>query len=231
MQGRGDQAATRTKNTPRRGPNRPSVGLLTLAAVCSTGALLLSASNSYLLAVAAATAAATAIAFEMLRMGPWQHDHTAILGRIFAQAQAGRRLAIYDRDSGLFAHWYMSLRGQEECARAARYERRLGLLMIEPRAATAGEEWALKSEIGRWMQTELRATDIAGYLGNGRYVVLAPEADPASIEKLIARLRARIPAVDAAYSAFPEDGVVFQQLWRGATTRLSARSARSAEAA
>jgi GGDEF domain-containing protein len=204
-----------------RAERRPSAGVLTLAAVCSTGALLLSASGSDLLAVVAATAAFAAIASEMLRMGPWQHDHTAILGKIFAQAQAGRRLAIYDRDTGLFAHWYMSLRGQEECARAARYDRKLGLLMVEPHADTGAQEWALKAEIGRWMQTELRHTDIAGYLGNSRFVVLAPEADTLAIEKLVDRLRARIPDVDVGYTSFPDDGVTLQQLWRGATMRLA----------
>lgn len=211
-----------------RPDRRPSVGVLTLAAVCSTGALLLSAYGDDWLAVAAATAAFAAIAFEMLRMGPWEHDHTAIIGKLFAQAQAGRRLAIYDRDTGLFAHWYMSLRGQEECARAARYDRKLGLLMVEPRAATVAEEWAIKSDIGRWMQTELRATDIAGYLGNSRYVVLAPEADTIAIEKLIARLQTRVPQVEVGFTAFPDDGVTLQQLWRGATMRLTDPDAQAA---
>lgn len=208
--------------------HRPSVAVLTLACVCSTGALLLAAAGSTLQAAAAGLVAAVAVAVELVRMGPWQHEHAPVIGRLFAQAQAGRRLAIYDRDSGLFAHWYMSLRGQEECARAARYDRKLGLLMIEPRTATAAEEWALKSEIGRWMQTELRATDIPGYLGNSRYVVLAPEADAMAIERLIGRLRERIPTVDTGSSAFPDDGVTFQQLWRSATMRLAGRDAEAA---
>ena len=36
------------------------------------------------------------------------------------QVEEGRKLAIYDRETGLYAYWYLVLRGEDECARAPR---------------------------------------------------------------------------------------------------------------
>jgi hypothetical protein len=154
-----------------------------------------------------------------------KHTDDAVIARLVKQAEAGRRLAI---DTGLFAHWYMTLRGQEECARAARYERSLSLLVVEPRAESGRAHWTIRSEIGRWFQTELRATDIAGYAGDGRYVILAPEADSRAIDRLVARLREKVEYIDVGASAFPEDGARFKQLWQRAATRLPEHEARAA---
>jgi hypothetical protein len=41
------------------------------------------------------------------------------LEKVSAQAEAGRRLAIYDRQTGLLAYWYIRHRFEEEAARAA----------------------------------------------------------------------------------------------------------------
>ena len=51
----------------------------------------------------------------------------------------GRKLAIYERDSGLFTHWYMELRGKEECDRAKRYSRDLAFLVVEP--VRSDDDW------------------------------------------------------------------------------------------
>ncbi len=200
----------------------PSVPLLVIALASATSALLFLAAGITTAAVVAAFGGAASMAIEFRRMTSAENDLDRVFfARLVEHAEAGRRLAIYDRDTGLFAHWYLALRGQEECARAARYGRKLSLLVIEPRADGARADWAIKSEIGRWFQTELRATDIAGYLGNGRYVILAPEADSTAIALLVERLREKVEHIDVGASAFPEDGVAFQQLWRSATSRLS----------
>jgi hypothetical protein len=95
-------------------------------------------------------------------------------------------------------------------------------------AESGRADWAIKSEIGRWFQTELRATDIAGYVGNGRYVILAREADSLAIARLVTRLREKVEHIDVGSNAFPEDGVRFQPLWRRATSRLPEHGARAA---
>jgi GGDEF domain-containing protein len=152
----------------------------------------------------------------------------AYLNKVADQIEAGRKLAIYERETGLFAHWYVTLRGEEECARAARYKRRLVLVLIEPCATNTAAEWQIKASIGQWVQKNLRATDIAGYLGNGRYVVLAPETGCDAVRHLMTRLEDEVGQVEAALSSFPEDGVTYPQLWNGATERLTSRGAAAA---
>jgi hypothetical protein len=208
---------------------QPSVALLVVALLWSTAALILAARDATWLAIAAASFGAAAIAAEFIRMclAPPPTD-PALLGRYIEQARAGRRLAIYERDSGLFAHWYMVLRGQEECARAKRYDRPLSLLIVEPAPSSNADEWTTKGNIARWVQNELRATDIAGYLGNSRYVILAPEADNARGRRLVKRLRKDIGAVDIGISAFPDDGSEFHVLWDAAAERLRGPQAAAA---
>jgi GGDEF domain-containing protein len=212
-----------------RASRSPSVSVLVVALAWSTSALISVAAGVTSFAVIAAFCSAVAMGIELARVfSSEKHTDDAVIARLVKQAEAGRRLAIYDRDTGLFAHWYMTLRGQEECARAARYERSLSLLVVEPRAESGRAHWTIRSEIGRWFQTELRATDIAGYVGNGRYVILAPEADSRAIDRLVARLREKVEHIDVGASAFPEDGVRFQQLWQRATARLPEHEARAA---
>jgi GGDEF domain-containing protein len=214
------------RNHPRRGrrnqaAREPSVSMLLLAALCLTAALILAAQEHRAAAIVATIASAGTLAIELSLMGLWDNrTNPSIIARLVAQAQAGRRLAIYDRETGLFAHWYLTLRGEEECARATRYDRTLSLLVIEPPSEDTASAWALKPRIGRWIQTELRATDIAGYVGNGRFVVLAPEADHSAIEKLVRRIHQQIDEIDVGISTFPQDGVTYDQLWRAALTRL-----------
>ena len=43
-----------------------------------------------------------------------------LLNRAVEEADRGRQLAIYDRDTGLMAKWYLILRCEEECYRAIR---------------------------------------------------------------------------------------------------------------
>jgi GGDEF domain-containing protein len=212
------------------GFRQPSVAILMSALAAATAAVVLLRLELTAPSIAATSLAAAAIAVELVRVSlPQRHVSASLLARLVSQAQAGRKLAIYDRETGLFAHWYVGLRGQEEVARAARYTRKLSLLIIEPRTSTTAGEWAVKSEIGQWIQNELRASDIAGYLGNGRYIVLVPEANAAAIDGLIGRLRQRIPPVDIASSEFPDDGLSFEDLWRSATLRLLAHGVQPRE--
>ena len=206
----------------------PSVPLLVAALFCSTAALVCLAAGMTGFAPVAAICAAVVMAGELRRMSSGENDPDRVFfARLVHQAEAGRRLAIYDRETGLFAHWYVTLRGQEECTRAVRYGRRLGMLVVEPRAGAGRGEWDIKSRIGRWFQSELRVADIAGYLGNGRFVVLAPESGAVALAMLATRLRESIPNVEVGASALPEDGAAFQALWHSATARLSDREPRS----
>jgi hypothetical protein len=149
-----------------------------------------------------------------------------LLEKVEQRVESGRKLVIFERETGLFAHWYVTLRGQEECARARRYERELMLTVIEP--AEAANAWALKDELASWLGRHVRSCDIAGYLGNARYIVLMPETDPGGAEGAIARLRQDSAGVTIATSRFPEDGASYDELYATATSRLAAPNQRAA---
>jgi hypothetical protein len=135
-------------------------------------------------------------------------------------ATSGRKLVIYERDSGLFAHWYVELRGNEECDRAKRYGRSLSVIVIEPARGARGEEWATQQALCNWLARELRQSDIAGYLGNGRCVVLMPEADGGSVGHVIRRLKAEGYATDIGLAVYPTDGESYEVLYKTAASQL-----------
>ena len=204
---------------------QPSAAVLLLVALFLTAALTFAAQDYRIAAVAATVAAAVTVVVEFARIGLWDNRTSpSVIARLFAQTQAGKRLAIYDRQTGLFAHWYLQLRGEEECARAERYNHKLSLILIEPAILASSSAWEIRDQVGRWIQTQLRATDIAGYVGNGRFVVLAPEAGPKEANMLIRRIRALIPDIDVATVVFPDHAPTYDLLWRQATTRIGEHS-------
>jgi hypothetical protein len=133
---------------------------------------------------------------------------------------SGRKLVIYERDTGLFAHWYVDLRGNEECDRARRYGRALSVIVIEPSRGVPGEEWATQQALCNWLGRELRQSDIAGYLGNGRCVVIMPEADGAAVGHVIRRLKNEGYATDIGLAVYPGDGDTYDVLYRTAAAQL-----------
>ena len=124
------------------------------------------------------------------------------------QADSARRLAIYDRESGFLAPWYMQLRVAEESLRAKRYERPLSLLVVE-----AGEGEAEK--LRAWLATNLRATDLASVGGGGRWFLLLPETDAAGASLLAKRIAADVRLVSLAIAELGEDGERFRSLMDG----------------
>lgn len=181
-----------------------------------------------LLAAAAAAVATVALTATLILDAQEEEPATdpGLLEKVEKQVESGRKLVIFERETGLFAHWYVALRGEEECARAKRYERELMLTIIEP--ADANNAWALKDELGGWVGRHLRSCDIAGYLGNARYVVLMPDTDPGGAIQAIARLQQDIPGVIIASGRFPDDGAGYDDLYAAATSRLPSPEQRAA---
>jgi hypothetical protein len=130
----------------------------------------------------------------------------------------GRKLTIYEYEGGLFSHWYMELRGKEECDRAKRYGRELAFLVVEP--ARGDDEWSTMRALQIWLQSEMRRSDVAGYLGNGRYLVIMPEADGEAATHLIRRLKLEGYATDVGLSCFPFDGDTYDELYKAAAAQL-----------
>jgi len=134
------------------------------------------------------------------------------------QVEVGRRLAIYERDTGLLAHWYLELRCDEECYRAERYSRPFSFLVVEPRPGS--QEWTISEELREWLAANARKSDIVGYLGNGRYVLLLPEADGERAKELAARIQDAVPSAEVGIACLPQDGRSFAHLLAAAERRL-----------
>ncbi len=144
---------------------------------------------------------------------------TTLLQQARERVEAGRKLVIYERDTGLFAYWFISLRCEEECHRALRFGRPLSVAVIEPALDT--EPWAeATDQITEALQKHLRKVDLAGYLGNGRFVLVLPETDRAGALLFVKRLRAFLPDIQAGAGGCPEDGETFNELYETAAARL-----------
>jgi diguanylate cyclase (GGDEF)-like protein len=102
--------------------------------------------------------------------------------RLFAEA---RRLADTDYLTGLRNARYFEERLSREIARARRYDRPLGLLVFDLEQGGGADLAAA----GERIRTAVRATDIAGHLGEGRFAVILPEAAQADAERLHRRVQ------------------------------------------
>ncbi|MGB2694200.1 MAG: hypothetical protein WBD55_03315 [Dehalococcoidia bacterium] len=142
-----------------------------------------------------------------------------LIEKASAQAASGRKLVIYERETGLFAHWYITLRCDEECYRARRYNHGLTVAVIEP-APDTEEPWVVQDFVANWLRRQLRKADLAAYVGNGGYVVLMPQSEPAVSLAVVGRLQAEIDGVDVGLSSFPGDGSDYEELITTARERL-----------
>jgi GGDEF domain-containing protein len=135
----------------------------------------------------------------------------------------GRRLVMYERTTGLLAHWYLALRCDEECQRARRYGQTLSLAVIEPQPGVEARQFSDRMPAA--LRERLRKADLAGYLGNARFVVLMPETGQPNADKLLGRLLRGAPGAQAGVSTFPRDGRTFSSLYAVAARRLARGSA------
>lgn len=191
-----------------------AAGAITLAASAAAASVL----NLHVIAAYAAGIAALLVSVDFVyRRAARPHPMRSQVEKF---VNSGRKLVIYERDTGLFAHWYVELRGNEECDRARRYGRPLSVLVVEPSRAAAGEEWATQQAVSNWLARELRQSDIAGYLGNGRYVVIMPEADGGAVGHVIRRLKNDGYATDIGLAVYPTDGESYDVLYRTAASQL-----------
>ena len=125
------------------------------------------------------------------------------------EVDAGRKLAIYDRETGLQAYWYFTKRMEEELDRSARYGRKLVVALVE--ADRAAGERAL-AEIHAWLREGIRGSDLATHLGDGRFLILLPEADSTAAAAFRTRMKESLPAQIAGIGCFPENGASVRAL-------------------
>jgi len=120
--------------------------------------------------------------------------------------EMGERLAIYDRETGLFAYWYFSLRLEEEVARCSRYGQTFSLLLLEAETGrwAAGDESALF----RYMAESFRNCDLVAHLGNLRFIVLLASTDAQGAMVVREHLLAdeELGNLTVGLASFPADG-------------------------
>jgi GGDEF domain-containing protein len=150
-------------------------------------------------------------------------DRTWIVQKAVREVEAGRRLAIYDRETGLFAYWYLLLRFEEERKRAERYGHHLSVMLVELRGDA---DFVDRDGVTAWLQHRMRSCDLATHLGDGRYLVLMPETDAEAAATGAGRLSAQFKdAVAIGLTAFPADGTELLELETVACERLSLQHA------
>ena len=151
------------------------------------------------------------------------NTHNYELEEVLQTAAQGRRLAIYDRATNLYAYWYLQLRGDEEVARARRYSKPLSLVSVwatEPDTITA---------VAAHLNERLRDTDLAGYLNNGHFVIILAETAMDGAAIVLERAAAQFgDAVEAAAVTYPADGETFDELLERAKSRASEQKRRAA---
>ena len=134
-------------------------------------------------------------------------DRSYDLAEVQAIAAQGRRLAIYDRATGLYAYWYLELRAEEELSRAQRFNKQAVLLSIWAPTPDDIERTAAHLKAG------LRAYDLAAYLNNGHFLVILNETNHEGAQIVLERLRESVGCtVGAGLACFPDDGITFDTL-------------------
>ncbi len=120
--------------------------------------------------------------------------------------EAGQRLAIYDRETGLLAYWYFSLRLEEEVARCVRYGQTFSILLLEAHTGswTSDDESALF----RYMAESFRNCDLVAHLGNLRFSVLLTNTDAQGAMVVREHLRGaeQLREITVGIASFPADG-------------------------
>jgi PleD family two-component response regulator len=146
-------------------------------------------------------------------------DHDALVNKASSEAEQGRRLAMYDRLTGLFAHWYVRQRFDEEAKRATRGERQMSVLLIEGKS---GGSFDPTDELVDWLRRKVRPYDLPAHLGGGSFLLVMPETSPEDAEKVAARIHSEISGAHSSITVYPDDALTLDELEDLARNRLAA---------
>ena len=142
-----------------------------------------------------------------------------LIDKATTEATTGRRLAMYDRASGLYASWYMEHRFAEEAARCKRHDRPMSALLVETSINVMAQ---VGSPMAEWLRRSSRTCDFAGCLPDGRYFLLMPETDAAGAEIMMGRFQEEFPRARIGMAFFPDDGETYAEIRDAAYSWLAA---------
>lgn len=140
-----------------------------------------------------------------------------MIERAETEASSGRRLAMYDRASGLYASWYLEHRFAEEAVRCKRYDRPMSALLVDTSVNAIAQTG---NPMGDWFRRNVRGCDFAGSLPDGRYFLIMPETDAAGAENLMSRFLAEFPRTRIGTALFPDDGKTYAAIRDAASGRI-----------
>jgi GGDEF domain-containing protein len=145
-------------------------------------------------------------------------NRDAMVNKAAREAESGRRLAMYDRETGLYASWYLGRRFEEEAKRSERYSRSLSVIAMEVRCED--DAYRIQDELRNWLDRSLRATDMASHLGGGRYLALLTETGLDDASAIAARTAEKFPeTVAIGLGCFPDDGETLDDVHKVAERR------------
>lgn len=155
-----------------------------------------------LLPLLAGTLAGLLVALEKLGLGAKPKD----VQQLNDLAEEGRRLVIYDRETGLYAYWYFSLRLQEEMARSDRRRESFALLLVEAARGRVSQDE--ERHFLACMQDGFRKTDLVAHLGNLRFIALLPNTSRDRADAASRRIKGILGDNEAhlGIACYPEDG-------------------------
>jgi hypothetical protein len=149
------------------------------------------------------------------RSDPVRH---ALVEKATREAESGRRLVMFDRQTGLYAYWYIVQRFKEESKRTERYECPLSVLSVE--VVQKGDGYGLQDKVTAWLAHEMRATDLTSHLGDGRFVVVLTETTLEEAGSMAARVAEHFPKVlQMGIACFPDDGSSLDEVKSAAEKR------------
>ena len=116
-------------------------------------------------------------------------------------------------ETGFYRWWVFRERTVEEIARAARSERTLAVVLLEPADLLAEPTIQKRAAAGRTLRAAMRATDFVAQYDDDRFVILLPETDHHGTQVASKRLVQALNAFDdpplrwrAALVSYPKDG-------------------------
>ena len=167
-----------------------------------------------LMVLATSNALAIALSASRLRSAPSEaaeQEHPAP-NELHSDAEATAGLPVHPV-SGLYRWWVFRQRLEGEIERAARHERNLSLVMLEPADLLDEPPDETRAAAAKTLRRVLRGSDFAAQYDDERFIVLLPETDATgarvAARRLIAGLYSSgVPPVlwRGSLVTYPEDG-------------------------
>jgi two-component system, sensor histidine kinase ChiS len=127
---------------------------------------------------------------------------SVLLGRLSSamsrnQSGAAPQALGNDAETGLFDHFGILNRLNDEIARSAHFRRPLAVAVLRPKTPPLKQSIV---ELARLVRKSLRTPDVVAHVGQGTWVLLLPETTEIAAEPVLARLVAQLSEQDSHYS-------------------------------